>query len=268
MRERYRHPPLVELIAELRWGSAIPASQPQGPILLVTSSHEEFFMRFGSKAGALGYERVERLIPAGFPAMPFQAIYRFRKKGPEEGTTLYQVGAGMFSANITPPYDSWERFEPVVREGVRILLESRNPSEREMPFTSASLRYIDAFGSKFTEGRSMATFVREVLGFVIELPAAVLNEMTTNAEPKPSLQLLVPLKSGQQMSVVLAEGLVSGEQAVVMDLTVSTESQIPATSVDSAMAVFETAHEVLHRVFVGTTKKLSDVMELIEGDKT
>src|SRR5215472_6295692 len=98
MPERYRYPPLVELIAELRWGSPLPAAQPQNVIVLATGSHEEFFMRFGSKAGALGYGQVERLVPPGFPASSFQAIYRFRKNAPEQGTTLYQVGTGVFSA--------------------------------------------------------------------------------------------------------------------------------------------------------------------------
>src|SRR5215471_16972408 len=162
MPERYRNPPLVELIGELRWGSS-GSSFPLPP-----GSHEEFFMRFGSRAGAVGYERVERLVPPGFPAPPFQAVYRFRKKAPETGTTLYQVGAGVFTANITPPYESWQEFRPVVEEGVDILLETRNPSEKDTPFTSASLRYIDAFGYQLTEGRSTAAFLRDVLGFAVE----------------------------------------------------------------------------------------------------
>jgi uncharacterized protein (TIGR04255 family) len=267
MHERYRHPPLVELIAELRWGSPVPARHPQSAFLLATGSYEEFFMRFGSRAGALGYERVERLVPPGFPAAPFQAIYRFRKKAPEEGTTVYQVGAGVFSANITPPYHSWREFRPVVEEGVRILLDTRNPSEKDMPFTSASLRYIDAFGNKFTEGRSTEAFIGDVLGFVVEPPAAVRGESVADAEIRPSVQLLIPLKSGQRMSLAIGEGLVSGEEAVVMHMTGIGNGPIPPTTVD-AMTVFETAHEVIHRIFVGITIKLSPIMELVEGDET
>jgi uncharacterized protein (TIGR04255 family) len=264
MPERYRYPPLVELIAELRWGSPLPAAQPQNVIVLATGSHEEFFMRFASRAGALGYQQVERLLPPGFPASPFQAIYRFRKQAPEKGTTVYQVGTGVFSANITPPYHSWEDFKPVVEEGVRILLETRNPAEKEQPFTSASLRYIDAFGKKFTEGRSTDAFIRDVLGFEVKPPAAVLNE-GANAGIKPSLQLQIPLKSGQQMSLTLAEGAVSGEEAVVMDITVSSDGPI-APSAPDAVAVFQSAHDICHRVFVGTTRKLSHIMQLIEGE--
>lgn len=265
MTVRFRHPPLVELIAELRWGPQLPGGQQRGGVLLPTGSHEEFFMRFGSRAGALGYERVERLVPPGFPPIiPFQAIYRFRKRVPEEGTTLYQIGAGVFSANITPPYQSWQDFRPIVEEGVRILLETRDPSERNAPFTSVNLRYINSFDHKFSQGRSTASFMREVLGFAIELPTAVQAEIALNADVKPALQLAFPLKSGQQMSLTLAEGQVASEQAVIMDITASVAKPVSANA-DDVMAEFEGEHEVIHRIFAGATKRIYQIMEPIEA---
>ena len=236
-------------------------------IVLAGGTHEEFFMRFGSRVGALGYEQVERIVPPGFPVLPFQAIYRFRKKAPEQGTTLYQVGTDVFSANITPPYHSWEQFRPVIEEGVLILLETRNPAEKELSFGSASLRYIDAFGKQFTEGRSPAVFIKDVLGFELQLPAAVCDEVAPSAEIRPSIQLQIPLKSGQQMSFALGEGSVSGEEAIVMDLTVSSEGSI-SPNISDTMKIFHSAHDVCHRVFVGTTRKLSHIMQLIEGEET
>ena len=258
---------MVELIAELRWGSPLPAAQARNVIVMPGGTHEEFFMRFGSKVSVLGYGQVERIVPPGFPALPFQAIYRFRKNAPEQGTTLYQVGIGVFSANITPPYHSWEQFRPVVEEGVRILLETRNPTEKELPFSSASLRYIHAFGKQFTEGRAPAVFMRDVLEFKLQLPAALSDEVAPSAEVRPSIQLQIPLKSGQQMSLALGEGSVSGEEAVVMDLTVSSEGSI-SPNISETMTLFHSAHDVCHRVFVGTTKKLSHIMQLIEGEET
>jgi uncharacterized protein (TIGR04255 family) len=262
----------VELIAELRWdfGRTLPPGQGQGLaglFLALSGQQEEFFMRFGLKAGAVGFDLVERVVPHGFPAMPFQVIYRFRKKGQEHGTTLYQVGAGVFSANTTPPYRFWADFKPILEQGIRLLLESRNPSEKQMPFTGASLRYINAFGSKFTEGYPTPTFIRDVLGFAVNVPASVQDEIAPDNEAKPSLQLVIPLKSGQQMNLALSEALVSGEQAILMDLTVYAQTQTSPTEAD-LMAVFETAHEVAHRIFVGTTKKLHNKMELLQGDET
>lgn len=270
MSERFKNPPLVELVAELRWGSGgIVAGPPgAGQVVMVTAGqYEEFFMKFGSKIGTLGYERIERIIPPGFPAPAFQATYRFRKKQPEQGTTIYQVGGGVFSANITPPYHSWEQFRPVVEQGVECLLETRNTSELQTPFAPAILRYIDAFGSKFTEGRSVASFIQDTLGFKVSLPESLRSEMAPNAEAKPLLQLAIPLKSRQQMNLVLAEGIVAGEQAIVMDVSVLHETAIPPNTKD-VMASFDTAHDSIHRVFVGVTQKLFPIMEPIEGEAT
>jgi len=266
MSERYKHPPLVELAAEVRWG---PGGQSPGVVssALAASQYEEFFMRVGSKVATLGYDRFERLVPPGFASLPFQVIYRFRKGEKEQGSAIYQVGAGVFTANITPPYHSWKQFRPVVEKGVELLLETRNESERETPFSSTILRYIDAFGSRFTRGSSVAGFVQDILGFSISLPAPVRSEMAPDKEAKPSLQLAIPLKSSQEMALALAEGTVGGERTVIMDIFVTNESQISATK-DDVMTSFDTAHDAIHRVFVGVTEKLSDIMEPIEGDDT
>jgi uncharacterized protein (TIGR04255 family) len=238
MPERFKNPPLVELVAELRWGggTVLPGTGAGSFVMVPSGQYEELYLRFGSKVGALGYDRIERIVPPGFATPPFQATYRFRKKEPEEGTTIYQVGGGVFSANITPPYHSWDQFRPVVERGVECLLATRNTSEMQMPFAPAILRYIDAFGDKFTEGRSAASFIQDTLGFRIALPEALRSEMSPNTEVRPTFQLAIPLKSGQLMNLALADGLASGEQAVVMDLSVVQETSIPANKND-VMAV-------------------------------
>jgi len=152
-----------------------------------------------------------------------------------------------------------------VEHGVECLLETRNTTESHTPFAPAILRYIDAFGSKFTEGRSVASFVQDTLGFRVNLPEPVLAEMASDAEAKPLLQLVIPLKSGQQMNVVLAEGVVAGERVVIMDLSVLHETAIQP-NVGDVMASFDAAHDAIHRVFVGVTKKLFPIMEPIDGE--
>jgi len=95
----------------------------------------------------------------------------------------------------------------------------------------------------------------------------VCDEVAPSAEIRPSIQLQIPLKSGQQMSFALGEGSVSGEEAIVMDLTVSSEGSI-SPNISDTMKIFHSAHDVCHRVFVGTTRKLSHIMQLIEGEET
>jgi uncharacterized protein (TIGR04255 family) len=268
MPESFKNAPLVELVAELRWGPQV-APMPGGanPVLaVVPGQHEDFFNRFSSSVAALGYERAERILPPGFPAVPGQATLRYRKRAPEDGTSLYQIGNGVFTANITPPYHSWREFRPVVELGVDSLLNNRNESERQSNFAPVLLRYLDAFSPRFTEGRSAAKFVEEVLGFSINLPEPLRVEMAPGAEAKATLQLSLPLQNSRQMNLTLTEGTVFGEHAIIMDIAVITETPIDP-DMASVMAAFDVSHEVIHRMFVGLTQKLFHIMEPETGGK-
>ena len=79
-------------------------------------------------------------------------------------------------------------------------------------------------------------------------------------------QLLIPLQIQQQMTIVLAEGFVSGKQAIVMDIAVNNDLPT-ASTVGDVMASFDKAREAIHNVFVGTTHRLSSIMEPIMGSK-
>jgi uncharacterized protein (TIGR04255 family) len=268
MPESFKNAPLVELVAELRWGPQM-ALVPAGanPVFaLMPGQHEDFFNRFSSSVAEVGYERAERILPPGFPAMQGQATLRYRKRAPEDGTSLYQIGNGVFTANITPPYHSLKAFRPIVEQGVECLLKTRNEAERQSSFVPLLLRYLDAFSPKFTQGRSPTKFVEEVLGFSINLPEPVRVEMVPEGEARATLQLALPLRNGKQMNLSLSEGAVSGERAIIMDIVVITEAAIDANTA-SVMAAFDASHEVIHRMFVGLTQKLVHIMEPTEDTK-
>ena len=132
----FTNSPLLEIIAELRWAPA-QAIEPGGPPMPVmpqaSSPYEELFMRFGAKISALGYEGVERLVSNNFPMMPYEPVYRFRSKSGGPDSTLYQIGPNIFSANAIPPYKSWDKFAPKVREGVTVLFDSRSDKDAAAP---------------------------------------------------------------------------------------------------------------------------------------
>ena len=284
MVDRFNNAPLVELVAEVRWGTGgvigqlpqpfpgpnspvFAGSGPQvaNPLMVAAGQYEDFFMQFASKVGTFGYGLIERLVPRGFPHLPYQAIYRFRRGNPQPGTMLYQVGAGVFSANITPPYHSWAQFRPVVEQGIKLLIETRNPTEQATPFSFANLRYINAFDEAFTGGRSFSDFIQNILGFKVTFPAPLVAEASAVGDIKPYMQLQTPLKNQQQMSITLADGVVSGKQAIVMDISVANDKQISPTSA-AVMASFDKAHEVIHNLFVGITVPLFEIMKPVEGD--
>ncbi len=113
----FRNPPLIEMIAELRWSgqwqSTIPVIMPGA-----NGYAEAMFLQWTARMGALGYEHVERLVPVGFP-LPLDApTLRVKQKTGMPQNTLFQLGPQLFTANATPPYLSWQDFAPTAREGV------------------------------------------------------------------------------------------------------------------------------------------------------
>ncbi|WP_185597938.1 TIGR04255 family protein [Burkholderia cepacia] len=257
--------PLVELVAELRWESAIAIKPPviggAGPAFVATntSALDGFFMRFGGAASNLSYTESERLIPVGFPILAHQAVYRFKHNESGETRSLYQIGSGLFSANAIPPYKSWTSFEPVVRNGVEALLKSRDPSEASQPFTAVSLRYIDAFGPQHTEGRDVMRFLTEVLGIGITVPPALSRHLRADTPIKPVLQLQIPMAEGMVMSVAIGEGVANGQQALMMDTSVATTLPVPA-NLEVVMGLFKRAHDTISESFTQLVKPIDHVM--------
>jgi uncharacterized protein (TIGR04255 family) len=259
--------PLVEIIAELRWNPQPLGSQIGGgnnaPIAVMpvnTNSLDEFFMRFGGAVYKHGFERAERLIPTGFPFMVFQPVYRYRKPSEEDASVLYQVGAGVFSANAIPPYQSWNAFSPKVEAGIEALLRTRSDAEKVIPFSSISLRYLDAFGPALTQGRDVGTFIREVLNIKLDLPVGFSKHVAQGQRVKPSIQLALPLSSGMTMNVGIGEGMVNNEVTIIMDTTVGTTGDTPANK-GSVIAALNAARYVIHEMFIDLTKPIEGLMQ-------
>ncbi|MEW6368775.1 MAG: TIGR04255 family protein [Acidobacteriota bacterium] len=269
----FARPPLIELIAELRWGAPsmivpVPAEGlPVGtaiPATTVSARDEEMFMRFGAKAASEGYSRFERIMPPGFPLLPSQPVYRFRKAEPASGTSLFQLGPSIFSANTAPPYRSWEAFHPVVRMGVSMLLDSLDESDKAQPFGAASLRYIDAFRSELTEGDSPLDFLTKKLGFDIGLPHVIESEADPGSPIKPLLKFTIPLAARSVMELTAGEGVVGKDEALIMETTVIAPGPIHM-DVDAVMSILDEAHNIIRRVFVEMTQPIAHLMQPTGG---
>jgi uncharacterized protein (TIGR04255 family) len=259
--------PLVEIIAELRWGEApqivtdTPGRIVQLPTLTVNSTRvEEFFMRFGGEIYQLGFNSAERIVPAGFPLIPFQPVYRYRKGGGSSSPELFQVGSGLFSANAIPPYKSWDSFVPILERGIDALLRARDEADRATPFAGVSLRYIDAFGSEFTEGRSVGAFLTEVLGISIGLPPAISKHIRPGDSVKPLIHLSVPLSNNMVMNLRVAEGLVNNVSAIILDTTVAATTEVSAERL-LVMDALNSAHSVIHETFMALTEAIHPLMK-------
>ena len=238
-------------------GAGIP---PMALMSANTNSLDEFFMRLGGEVYQHGFQRAERVVPAGFPYMLFQPVYRYRKATELDASVLYQVGVGMFSANAIPPYQSWDTFSPTVESGIDALLKTRSEAEKEIPFSSISLRYLDAFGPNFTQGRNVGEFIRDVLGISLDLPTGLSKHVASGQSVKPAIQLMLPLSNGMTMNVGIGEGLVNNEVTIIMDTTVATTTETPPDTV-AVMSALRFARAVIHEMFFDLTKPIEKLMQ-------
>lgn len=254
--------PLVELVAEARW---LPNGLPEGvagvagvPLMQGPDNRtDEFFMRFGAAVAGSGYSSVERLFSP--VQVLYQPVFRFKKPADANDSSLYQVGPGLFTANALPPYESWEKFGPVVRDGVRALLASRPRGEEAKDFLSASLRYIDAFRDDHTGGRDIHSFMQEVMGIEVNVPDSVTKNLAPGAKLVPVLQLQVPMRDGLEMSLSIGQGMWNGSVSIMMDTSVSTTLPIQASE-GALMAAFDSGHASIRETFFGLMGKIMHVM--------
>jgi uncharacterized protein (TIGR04255 family) len=269
----FQNAPLIELIAEVRWNpaamqtalfpgaQAIPGMMGQPQVLIMNNVNvENFLQTLGGELYQRSYRRTERIVPYGFTPPPFQQICRYRSDTDGKASTLYQAGFGIFSAHALPPYKSWQDFAPVVSDGIDAVLVARDTKEKDAPFTSVSLKYIDAFKEPLTDGNDVAGFLSDVLGFKLSIPDVLQRKIAPNGREKPSVILAVPLANGMRMDLSIGEGAFNGEQAVLMEATVTSDASTPSNR-DAVMAAFEQAHEVIHDVFVNITQPIHHLMQ-------
>ena len=258
----FRDAPLVELVAELRWGPLpvqwpVPGPAAPPPFIEAMPYLEQFFMHMGAEVYQHGFRRAERLIPEGFPTLPFTPVYRYRRESPDNSSVFYQVGSGVFAANALPPYQSWDTFEPHVRIGLQSLLNARANSEKALPFGQLTLRYVNLFGPDLTGDRNAWEFLRDVLGFKLELPPVLSGKVAAGSHVKPHIQLSIPL-SDLTLAISVGEVVTRDGPRYLMDNVVSAENIPPDLEV--LMARFQAARSVIHDVFFKLTAPIHTLM--------
>jgi uncharacterized protein (TIGR04255 family) len=257
----FKQPPLIEIVAEVRWNlphGEVPPQFANVPMPVPDiGGHESHFLNFASKAGVRGYGQVERLVPPGFPLLAYQAAVRYRSSA--ANAPIFQLGPGVFTANIAPPYKSWNSFLPHLEIGIELLLESRADLERGQPFSEVRLTYFDAFGERLIRGKSVTDFLAQDLGIRIELPKAITEFCTNPAGVKPSISVVVPIKAGA-MELKISEGWVRNAPTLIMVTTVIYKGPVQADR-KTVLKALDEAHTIIHESFIAMTPTLHKLME-------
>lgn len=262
---QYNDPPLVELIAELRWGPSLPSAQtnklPPVPITLPRAQDDEVFMNFGMLMAQEGYGRLERLLPAGMPLPPHFVTCRFRPTDANQQSPLFQIGKGIFTANAMPPnYGSWKSFCPIVKNGIEMLIDAHKRAGEPPPeINQALVRYIDVFNDRLTSGRSVSDFMSEVLGVQVTLPMAITNLAKIKIEPL--IQFTVPVEHGL-LSMTLGGGTQGADVLPLLDTSLLIQRPI-GSDIDQAIQALSDARGVIHNLFRALTAPIHETMRPI-----
>lgn len=256
---QFRNAPLIEVIAELRWGPTFPpllaAPGQQFTLDADMSQNEEFFMHFGAECSLKGLQRAERIVPPGFPVLPGQVVYRFRS-GDRNVHNLLQVGPGVFTANALPPYE-WDTFERFLTEGIDTLLSARPKKEFEEQFATVNLRFVNGFDDAFTKGKSRIQFLEE-LGFRLGTPRGLQDIVQGSSEAGFNMNYTALLQDGARINVNLGEGAKEGQPIQVLELGF-THSNISSDK-GELVAVLNKCHSLIEKIFLDITEKFHPIM--------
>ena len=267
---RFRKPPLVEVVAELRWGLAAASASPPTPAL-PTEQDEQLFADFATQMESGTSVIIERLQPKAFPVFPHQVCCRYKIPGQPDGY-VYQLGPKVFTANAKAPnYESWAVFAPVVADGIDLLLRALPKSADDFLFASARLGYIDLFKKqRFYPDKTGAAFMKDALRLHVQMPDATLRRIGTGGPSAIALAYQAPLEALRDglLEVQVQEGSINSaanEPGLILHTAISITRNIPGTK-EAVMAVLEEAHTVIHECFLDMTQSLHGEMEQVDAD--
>ena len=267
MSVRFDNAPLAEMIAELRWQPPNTAVQTAGGG--ITALHgigdENLLIRFGGEIHQKNFRRIERLVPPGFPSFPFQPVMRYRSDNKNQESFLYQLGLGIFTANALPPYKSWEHASLLVEDGVKALINALNDGNQHANFNALSLRYINSFKRDIIGTRNAIQVIEEIFGFKIGFPDKIVSIQNNIEKISANLNFLINISEYSSLSLVMANGAVDGDDAFILDMTVS-NTRIIEAEVGFVMSSFLEARNIIHETFLGLTDKVRAEMRPVEVD--
>jgi uncharacterized protein (TIGR04255 family) len=242
----YSNAPLIEVIAEIRW-----ALQPLGalPGAAVDPHFEITSQELTGAAKALGFATIETLVPPEVPRefLAYQPILRFRKRA---GLwPLFQIGPGVFSVNIVPPYDGWSSFKPTLEGAVDAFLKSYPAANKLLKITNISLRYMDAFTVEHGR-RKPAEFLKAGLGITVGMPDVVRQKLSLQDEPESvSLEMAYRLPMGASLHIKALQGSRDNTPATMVELICFPDGSSVKNETPDLMRWFDDAHAVLSDAF-------------------
>lgn len=264
----YENAPLVEVIVEIHWSlqplTAIPNAAMDPHFNALSTA-------FRTAIESEGFAFVEQLIPKEVPLelLPRKPVFRIRK---EKNTwPVYQLGPGLFTANMVPPYNGWKGFRKIVECGVKLLYQSYPIPEKFLTLDRVELRYLDAF-TKRHDMRTYMQFLNEYSRVSLRLPQEISNEsVVEGGEVQILCEARFPARKpkGSQSIIKMGPGQAQNENAVLVDFSIRSQSDYSPQSSEEILVWLDEAHEVVRMWFAHFTtdelkEKMGPIKELAE----
>ena len=245
----YDKAPLVEVIAEIHWALKKLDTAPGAKIDPYYDLFKDAFLAY---AKTTGLTDVQDLVPTVVPPELLPNQPRLRLRTAPGRWPLAQLGPGIITANIVPPYKGWAAFQPFLHQIVDGLFKHYPLPNKTLRIDKLHLRYIDGFDQRFgLEGYS--DFAAKMLGIRMPLP----DEFISNCVKSDSdVSYLLENRfhntrpGGSYGKLKLSPGQINGQSALIMEL--HCESQFNPQSANDSRSVkkwFAQAHTCLHSQF-------------------
>lgn len=254
----YKNAPLIEVIAEVKWSLLPLAAVPGGAV-------DPFFIKgrnlFEERVKALGYVVSERAVPEGIPLelLARAPVFRFRRE--PNRWPLFQLGPGMFTCNMVPPYKGWSEYEKILGGGLEAIYASFPFDGQTARLEALELRYIDGFTRKHGL-ENYQDFLKDKLGLSVKLPQEFFEKLRVDegaSEGAFDLRMRLSDFNGT-LSVKVAPGRVGNERAAIAEFHVSATADVPQAS-GEVRSWMHNAHLIVRNAFQSLrSQKLEDLM--------
>lgn len=260
----YEKAPLIEVIAEVHWALKSIDVAPEARLDPYYDIFRDAFLE-ASRAESLVH--VQELIPSAVPPeiVPHRPQLRLRTK--PNTWPLVQVGPGVLTSNIVPPYEGWSAFSPFLRTSIARLFSCYPLAEKTLRISRLHLRYIDGFDESFGMN-DYTSFAKSHLGVEKPLSEKFIKEsVSPNSEMLFVLENIFANQSPENSTgrIKFSPGERDGRKSMIMELICeSSFDDRSATSLDFISSWFDEAH---HRLRAQFESIATDNLKAVMGER-
>ena len=263
----YSNAPLVEVIAEIGWSLKKIDVVPDA---MLDPYYDLFREQYLEQSNKVGLSEVRELIPDIVPIELTPGQPRIQLRSKSGNWPLVQIGPGLLTANIVPPYEGWAAFEEFLYESVGRLFSAYPISERTLRIDRLHLRYIDSFDEKFgfNDFATFPEFAKDKLGINVTLPEPVIASTIMQGAPITYVleyRFSNKCPAGSSGRLKIAPGQIDSRNSLIMEL--QCESRFGNGSATDLAVIkhwFFEAHTCLRSQFEMLT---TEALERLMGDK-